>query len=73
MKTVEEPKSRQRADHRDDVEDGPLFNRHDVEERIWEFPINSRSVFDPCRVDQSEGTSEEGSSGGRCRRPELFF
>jgi hypothetical protein len=73
MKTVEEPKSRQSANNRDDIKDNPLFNRHDVEERIWEFPINSRSVFDPCRVDQSEGTSEEGSSGGRCWRSELFF
>jgi len=57
MKTVEEPKSRQSADNRDDVEYDPLLNRHDVEERIWEFPINSRGVFDPCRVDQSERTS----------------
>ena len=54
MKAVEEPKSRQSANNRDDVEHDPLFNRHDVEERIWEFPINSRGVFDPCRVDQSE-------------------
>jgi hypothetical protein len=58
MKTVEEPKSRQSADNRDDVEDNPLFNRHNVEERIWEFPINSGCVFDPSRVDQSERSSQ---------------
>jgi hypothetical protein len=73
MKTVEEPESRQSANDRDDIENKPLFNRHNVEERIWEFPIDCRSVFDPCRVDQSEGTSEEGSSSGRCWRSKLFF
>jgi len=57
MKTVEESKSRQSAYHRDDIEDDPLLDRHDIEERVWEFPINSRGVFDPCRVDQSERTS----------------
>jgi hypothetical protein len=54
MKTVEEPKSRQSANDRNDIEDDPLLNRHDVEERIWEFAVDGRSVFDPCRVDQSE-------------------
>jgi hypothetical protein len=40
MKTVEESKRRQSANNR--------------EERIWEFPIDSGSVFDPSRVNQSE-------------------
>jgi hypothetical protein len=54
MKTVEESKRRQSANNRDDIENDPLLDRHDVEERIWEFPIDCRSVFDPSRVNQSE-------------------
>jgi len=54
MQTVEEPEGRQSANNRDDVKDDPLFNRHNIEKRIWEFAVDGRGVFDPCRVDQSE-------------------
>jgi hypothetical protein len=47
METIEEPKSRQSSSNGNDVEDDPLFDRHDVEEWIWEFAVDTRSVFDP--------------------------
>jgi hypothetical protein len=47
MKAVEEPESRQSTNDSDDIEDDPLFDRHDVEERIWELPVDGRGVFDP--------------------------
>lgn len=48
MQTVEESEGRQSANNRDNIEDDPLFDRHNIEERIWEFPIDRRGVFDPC-------------------------
>jgi hypothetical protein len=47
METVDESESCQGAYNGDNIEDNPLIQRHEVEERIWEFPIDRRSVLDP--------------------------
>lgn len=48
MQAVQALEGHQSATNRKNIEDDPLFERHNVEERIWEFPIDRRGVFDPC-------------------------
>lgn len=47
MQGVEKSESCQGTNDGDDVKDDPLLTRHDCQEWVWEFAIDSGSMFNP--------------------------